>query len=134
MVGHHMPHRQRIYKNLPPEWTDFKTGSLIVEANNEEATYKYIEPFIERDGSMSILAHDSDGHRRYFRPDAIRLASIDGRGRQRGRKGPSLLSDAEQKLSRAEKRRLRRERRDGGKEKAKTGKSAKATKITDTEL
>ena len=107
-----MPHTRKRYVNLSPEWTNFKPGSLVVEANNEEVTLKFQEWYEERDGSRAALCVDTVGTRRYIYADAIRLVSLTGRGKSRGRRGESLLSDAESKLSRAEKRKLRRERRD----------------------
>ena len=109
-----MPHTAKRYKNLAPEWQNFKPGSLVTQADNEEITYKYIEHYTERDGQAAILCHDSTGTRRYFTPDSVRLVSLTGRGKSRGRRGESLLSDAESKLSRAEKRKLRRDRREPG--------------------
>ena len=111
-VGEFMPHQRKRYVNLSPEWTDFKPGSLVVEANNEEVTLKFQEWYEERDGSRAALCVDTVGTRRYIYADAIRLVSLTGRGKSRGRRGESLLSDAESKLSRAEKRKLRRERRE----------------------
>jgi hypothetical protein len=111
-VGEFMPHNRKRYVNLAPEWTDFKPGSIVVEANNEEVTLKFQEWYEERDGSKAALCVDSVGTRRYIYADAIRLVSLNGRGKSRGRKGESLLTDAESKLSRAEKRKLRRERRE----------------------
>jgi len=111
-VGQFMPHTRKRYVNLSPEWTNFKPGSLVVEANNEEVTLKFQEWYEERDGSRAALCVDTVGTRRYIYADAIRLVSLTGRGKSRGRRGESLLSDAESKLSRAEKRKLRRERRD----------------------
>ena len=111
-IGDFMPHTAKRYKNLSPEWQNFKPGCLVTQADNEEITYKYIEHYTERDGSAAILCHDSTGTRRYFTPDSVRLVSLTGRGKSRGRRGESLLSDAESKLSRAEKRKLRRERRE----------------------
>ena len=113
-LGDFMPHTAKRYKNLSPEWQNFKPGCLVTQADNEEVTYKYIEHYTERDGSTAILCHDSTGTRRYFTPDSVRLVSLTGRGKSRGRRGESLLSDAESKLSRAEKRKLRRERREPG--------------------
>ena len=107
-----MPHNRKRYVNLSPEWTDFKPGSVVVEANNEEVTLKFQEWYLERDGSRAALCIDAVGTRRYIYADAIRLVSLNGRGKSRGRKGESLLTDAESKLSRAEKRKLRRERRE----------------------
>ena len=107
-----MPHTRKRYVNLSPEWTNFKPGSLVVEANNEEVTLKFQEWYEERDGSRAALCVDTVGTRRYIYADAIRLVSLTGRGKSRGRRGESLLSDAESKLSRAEKRKLRRERRE----------------------
>jgi hypothetical protein len=111
-VGEFMPHNRKRYVNLPPEWMDFKPGSIVVEANNEEVTLKFQEWYEERDGSKAALCIDSVGTRRYIYADAIRLVSLNGRGKSRGRKGESLLTDAESKLSRSEKRKLRRERRE----------------------
>ena len=107
-----MPHTRKRYVNLPAEWTTFKPGCLVVEANNEEVTLKFQEWYLERDGSRAALCIDAVGTRRYIYADAIRLVSLTGRGKARGRKGESLLSDAESKLSRAEKRKLRRDRRE----------------------
>ena len=107
-----MPHTRKRYVNLPTEWTTFKPGSLVVEANNEEVTLKFQEWYLERDGSRAALCIDAVGTRRYIYADAIRLVSLTGRGKSRGRKGESLLTDAESKLSRAEKRKLRRDRRE----------------------
>lgn len=107
-----MPHQRKRYVNLSPEWMDFKPGSLVVEANNEEVTLKFQEWYLERDGSRAALCVDTVGTRRYIYADAIRLVSLTGRGKARGRKGESVLTDAESKLTRAEKRKLRRERRE----------------------
>ena len=107
-----MPHTRKRYVNLPAEWTALKPGSLVVEANNEEVTLKFQEWYEERDGSRAAICVDTVGTRRYIYADAIRLVSLTGRGKSRGRKGESVLTDAESKLSRAEKRKLRRERRE----------------------
>ena len=111
-VGDFMPHTRKRYVNLPAEWTAFKPGSLVVEANNEEVTLKFQEWYQERDGSPAALCVDTVGTRRYIYADAIRLVSLTGRGKSKGRRGESLLSDSESKLSRTEKRKLRRERRE----------------------
>ena len=101
---------RNLFRDLAPEWREFKKGSLIVDANYEDSTFEFIEWYTESDGAQNVRALDGQGFTRHLFGDSVRLAQLKGQGRMKGKR-MSLLTEKESKLSRTEKRKLRKERR-----------------------
>jgi hypothetical protein len=108
--GDTLPTPRNRFVNLPPEWREFKKGSLIADANYEDMTFEFIEWYTESNGETNARCRDGQGFIRHLYGDSIRLSQLKGQGRMRGKR-MSLLTEKESKLSRTEKRKLRKERR-----------------------
>jgi hypothetical protein len=110
-MGTTLPVSRLRFVNLPREWTQYKTGSILVDPNYEEQTFEFVDYYTERNGDVNIKCLDSSGFTRILFSDSVRLYSLTGKYKRSGKR-ESLLSEKEQQLDRTEKRRLRKERRD----------------------
>ena len=110
-MGTTLPVSRLRFVNLPREWTQYKTGSILVDPNYEEQTFEFVDYYTEKNGDVNIKCLDSSDFTRILFSDSVRLYSLTGRYKMSGRR-ESLLSEKEQQLDRTEKRRLRKERRD----------------------